>query len=100
MFLQFGEIIYEGAFSFCGLSSRIQDMDAECRLKANSRPHFLNLWQAELALWDKRKVESCASRNDLFASTTSEVKNDYAHFITQGICNKFIEVNFYVGCMV
>ena len=34
------------------------------------------------------------------ASTTSEVKNDHAHAITQGICNKFIEVNFCVGCMV
>jgi hypothetical protein len=30
----------------------------------------------------------------------SEVKNAYAHVITQGICNKFIEVNFCVGCMV
>ena len=36
----------------------------------------------------------------LSASTTSEVKNDHAHVITQGICNKFIEVNFCVGCMV
>ena len=34
------------------------------------------------------------------ASTTSEVKNDHAHVITQDICNKFIEVNFCVGCMV
>jgi hypothetical protein len=29
-----------------------------------------------------------------------EVKNEHAHVITQGICNKFIEVNFCVGCMV
>ena len=29
-----------------------------------------------------------------------EVKNDHAHVITQGICNKLIEVNFCVGCMV
>ena len=36
----------------------------------------------------------------LKASTTSEVKNDHAHVIRQGICNKFIEVNFCVGCMV
>ena len=36
----------------------------------------------------------------LTASMTSEVKNNYAYVITQDICNKFIEVNFYVGCMV
>ena len=29
---------------------------------------------------------------------TSEVKNNYAYVITQDICNKFIEVNFCVGC--
>jgi len=34
------------------------------------------------------------------ASMTSEVKNNYAYVITQDICNKFIEVNFCVGCMV
>ena len=34
----------------------------------------------------------------LIASMTSEVKN-YAYVITQDICNKFIEVNFFVGCM-
>ena len=27
-------------------------------------------------------------------------KNKYAYIITQDICNKFIEVNFFVGCMV
>ena len=31
---------------------------------------------------------------------TSEVKYNYACVITQDICNKFIEVNFWVGCMV
>ena len=36
----------------------------------------------------------------LTASMTSEAKNNYAHVITQDICNKFIEVNFYVGCTV
>ena len=36
----------------------------------------------------------------LTASMTSEVKNNYAYVITQDICNKFIKVNFYVGCMV
>ena len=34
------------------------------------------------------------------ASMTSKVKNKYAYVITQDICNKFIEVNFCVGCMV
>ena len=34
----------------------------------------------------------------LTASITSEVKINYAYVITQGICNKFIEVNFCVGC--
>ena len=34
------------------------------------------------------------------ASMTSEVKNNYAYVVTQDICNKFIEVNFCVGCMV
>ena len=36
----------------------------------------------------------------LTASMTSEVKKTYAYVITQDICNKFIEVNFCVGCMV
>ena len=36
----------------------------------------------------------------LTASMTSEVKNNFAYVITQDICNKFIEVNFCVGCMV
>ena len=31
---------------------------------------------------------------------TSKVKNNYAYVIMQDICNKFIEVNFCVGCMV
>ena len=34
------------------------------------------------------------------ASMTLEVKNNYAYVIMQDICNKFIEVNFCVGCMV
>ena len=32
------------------------------------------------------------------ASMTSEVKNNYAYVITQDICNKFIEVTFFVEC--
>ena len=33
----------------------------------------------------------------LTASTTSEAKINYAYVITQGICNKFVEVNFFCG---
>ena len=36
----------------------------------------------------------------LVASMTSEVKNNYAYNIPHDICNKFIEVKFFVGCMV
>ena len=36
----------------------------------------------------------------LTASMTSEVKNNYVYVIPQDICNKFIKVNFCVGCMV
>ena len=36
----------------------------------------------------------------LTASMTSEAKNNYAYVIMQDICNKFIEVNFFVRCMV
>ena len=36
----------------------------------------------------------------LTVSITSEAKINYAYVITQDICNKFIEVNFCVGCMV
>ena len=36
----------------------------------------------------------------LTASMTSEVKNNNAYVITLNICNKFIEVNFCVRCMV
>ena len=36
----------------------------------------------------------------LTASMTSEVKNNYAYVIMQDICNKVIDVIFYVGCMV
>ena len=36
----------------------------------------------------------------LTASMTSEVKNKYAYYIPQDICNKLIEVKFFVGCMI
>ena len=34
------------------------------------------------------------------ASITMEVKNNHAHLTTQRILNKFIKINFSVGCMV
>ena len=34
------------------------------------------------------------------ASMTLEVENNYAYVIMLDVCNKFIEVNFCVGCMV
>ena len=34
------------------------------------------------------------------ASMTSEVKNNYAYYIPQDICNKFIKVKIFVGCMI
>ena len=33
-------------------------------------------------------------------TASMEVKNKYAYVITQDICNKFIEVIFFVGCIV
>ena len=33
-------------------------------------------------------------------TASMEIKNKYAYVITQDICNKFIEVNFFVGFMV
>ena len=36
----------------------------------------------------------------LTASMTSEVKNKYAYYIPQDICNKLIKVKNFVGCMV
>ena len=36
----------------------------------------------------------------LTASMTSDVKNNYAYYIPQDICNKLIGVKFFVGSMV
>ena len=58
-------------------------------------------------LWDEPNVElKCQSvRRDMMflASNSLQIlrgQNDHAHVIMQGICKKFIEVNFSVGCMV
>ena len=68
---------------------------------------FVNLWLAELALRVGPNIELkchvCAGIWcfwPLTASTNSDVKNDCAHVIMQGICNKFMEIKFSVRCMV
>ena len=63
---------------------------------------FLIFCWAELVLWDEPNVEylDIWCFGSLTASTTSEVKNDHAHVLTQDVSNKFIEVNFCVECMV
>ena len=60
-----------------------------------------------MALRDELNVElkdQSVSLDMMFLASNSlqnlEVKNDHAHVIMQDICNKFIEVNFFVGCMV
>ena len=59
------------------------------------------LWHC--ALWDGPNIE-CQSVRLLYGvwplTASMEVKNKYAYVIMQDICNKFIEVNFLVGCMV
>ena len=46
------------------------------------------------------KVPKCAPRYDVFGLHNLGGQKDYAHVITQDICNKFIEIKFSVGCMV
>ena len=53
-----------------------------------STPSCLLFWPSEESFWP------------ITASITSEVINDHALVTTQRILNKFIEVNFSVGCMV
>ena len=59
-----------------------------------------------MALWDESNIELSAkvcARYNVFglltASITMEVKNNYAHVLTQRTLNKFIEINFSVGCL-
>ena len=59
--------------------------------------HFGTLTQC-LSIPQSQSVRSLYGVWPLTASM--EVKNKYAYVITQDICNKFIEVNFFVGCMV
>ena len=53
-----------------------------------------------MALWDGQfelKGQSVQSLNGVWTLTAfMEVKNKYAYAITQDICNKFIEVNFFL----
>ena len=47
------------------------------------------------------KCQSVRSLYGVWPLTASmEVKNKYGYVIMHDICNKFIEVNFFVGCMV
>ena len=47
------------------------------------------------------QCQSVRSPYDVWPLTASmEVKNKYAYIITQDICNNFIEVIFFVECMV
>ena len=46
-----------------------------------------------MALWDEPNIELSAK------VCTHYNKNNYAHVTTQKILNKFIEINFSVGCM-
>jgi hypothetical protein len=66
--------------------------------------YFLFLFVSRtLALWDEPNIE-CQSVRSLYGvrplAASMEVKNNHAHVTTPIILYKFIEVNFYVGCMV
>ena len=64
----------------------IFDLHGSCQ-----RPHTIQRPHT-LALWDGPNVElKCQSVRLLYK---------YAYVITEYICNKFIEVNFFVRCMV
>ena len=58
-----------------------------------------------MALWDGPNIElKCQSVQTLYGvwplTASMELKNKYAYFIAQDICNKFIDVNFFVECVV
>ena len=68
------------------------------------RPHTIQRPHT-LALWDGPNIEvKCQSVRSLYGvqplTASMEVKNNHAYVTTQRILYKFIEVNFYVGCMV
>ena len=53
--------------------------------------------------WTKHWVPKCGLKIEFLASNSlhnREIKNNHAHVTTQRILNKFIEINFSVGCMV
>ena len=90
----------------CGLGSRIRDMEADIvehfwptwRLEAKhntASAHFGTLAQCSVHPTAPKCVVAVCPLTDYM-----EVKNKYAYVIMQDICNKFIEVNFFVGCMV
>ena len=72
---------------------------------------FFTLWPPWFCLPKKIKINvktKCSPINEIshiikplwLVSRTMEVKNNYAHVTTQRILNKFIGINFSVGCMV
>ena len=65
-----------------------------------SRPRHVVLWDEPIIELECQSVHSQQSFWPLTASITIEVKNEYAYVTTQRILNKFIEINFLVGCMV
>ena len=55
-----------------------------------------------MAVWDGANFElKCQSVPSLYGvwplTASMEVKNKYAYVMTQDICNKFVEVNFFCG---
>ena len=93
----------------CGLGSRIRDMEAKWRLKVITDLISWIFGEQNWRCGTNRTLSKCAKVSaeicfrPLTASTTSEVKNDYAHAKTrhlQQIHCKFIEIQFSVRCMV
>ena len=89
----------------CGLGSRIWDTEAEWRLKFLTDLISWWIFGEQNWRWGMNRTLSkvCAKIWcfwPLIAFTTSEVKNDHIHVITQDICNKFIEIKNFVGYMV
>ena len=92
----------------CGLGYRIRDMEAEWRLRFITDKNSWWIFGKQKWRWGINRTLSQSAKVctkiwcfwPLSAPTTSEVKNHYAHVITQDTCNKFIEIKFSVGCMV
>ena len=57
----------------CGLGSRIRDMEAEWRPKVITDLISVNLWKAELALWNEPNVENV--RQDIVFLASNSLHN-------------------------